>query len=456
MKVVRTAKLKLICSPEQKAALDVVTFAFRDAQNTCSKWAFENAKTASNKKIHDACYATLRTQHGLSSQLACSAERLVASTYKGLWTRTIDAAKRRREAVARKASGQKIRIPSLYKGLDSAPLFKARTLEYQLGRDYSFKKDQHVSLMTLEGRLSLPYVGWNRHVAELGLADTVIGAAKLWYQKSRKQWYLLVSFTVELPEPKSSDFKQVVGVDVGQRFHAVTKVNDPSRVVHAVLHSGAEHDRRKRTYERNRSNLQAKGTRSSKKRLASLSGQERRFTACTNHQLASRIIQAHPHALIGMEDLVHLRDRVERRSSNKASKKRKAANRRSSQWSYAELRRYVGYKAQLTGSLVVAVDAYMTSQTCPPCGHVSRENRPGNGVRFVCQSCGFEEHADVVGAMNIGMRASFLKQQWSFTGCLSATPVLSGDVDVPRDEVEARRAARAIFLELRWSVGTSP
>ena len=47
MKVIRTAKLKLTCSPEQAARLQGVTSAYRDAQNHCSRWAFHNGKTSS-------------------------------------------------------------------------------------------------------------------------------------------------------------------------------------------------------------------------------------------------------------------------------------------------------------------------------------------------------------------------------------------------------------------------
>lgn len=456
VKVVRSAKLKLTCSPEQQSALNAVTFAFRDAQNTCSQWAFTNGKTSSNKKIHDACYEALRSKHGLASQLACSTERLVSAAYRTLWTTTKNAAKRRKEALGRIAAGGKGRIPRLYQGLDSAPVFKARTLEYQYGKDFTFKKDDQVSLMTLDGRMTFSYEGWSRHVDALKDPGTEVGAAKLWYQKAKKQWYLLVSFTVELADLRASNIRGVVGVDVGQRFHAVTKVCDPTRFVEAKLHSGAQHDQIKARFERNRRNLQAKGTRSSRKRLGLLSGRERRFTACTNHQLASQIVNTHPQMLIGMEDLVHLRSRVGRHTSKNASVKRRKANRRSSQWSYSELRGYVAYKAELSGGMVIAVDAYMTSQTCPRCGHVSKGNRPNNGVAFCCEVCSFEEHADVVGAMNVGMRAMFLKHQWSLSGRLSAAPILAEDADVPRDETETRKAARAVFLGLRWSVGTSP
>ena len=38
--------------------------------------------------------------------------------------------------------------------------------------------------------------------------------------------------------------------------------------------------------------------------------------------------------------------------------------------------------------------------TCPCCGHVSAENRQTQS-RFACVECGFEENADLVGAINI-------------------------------------------------------
>ena len=41
-----------------------------------------------------------------------------------------------------------------------------------------------------------------------------------------------------------------------------------------------------------------------------------------------------------------------------------------------------------------------TSQTCPCCGHVSAENRTTQ-ARFACVECGYENHADVVGAINV-------------------------------------------------------
>jgi ribosomal protein L37AE/L43A len=45
-----------------------------------------------------------------------------------------------------------------------------------------------------------------------------------------------------------------------------------------------------------------------------------------------------------------------------------------------------------------------SSQECPLCHHVHALNRVSRSL-FICQECGFTEHADVVGAMNVKNRA---------------------------------------------------
>ena len=63
-------------------------------------------------------------------------------------------------------------------------------------------------------------------------------------------------------------------------------------------------------------------------------------------------------------------------------------------------RRQLEYKQAWRGAQVVAVNPRHTSQTCPDCGHVSAENRQSQ-ARFACVECGFEENAELVGAINI-------------------------------------------------------
>ncbi|MBK9953593.1 MAG: transposase [Candidatus Competibacteraceae bacterium] len=65
-----------------------------------------------------------------------------------------------------------------------------------------------------------------------------------------------------------------------------------------------------------------------------------------------------------------------------------------------EFRRQLDYKLAWLGGWLVAVPPQNTSRTCPCCGHVSADNRQTQ-ARFACVECGFEENADVVGAINV-------------------------------------------------------
>jgi len=65
-----------------------------------------------------------------------------------------------------------------------------------------------------------------------------------------------------------------------------------------------------------------------------------------------------------------------------------------------EFRRQLEYKLAWNSGILVAVPPQNTSRTCPECGHVSAENRQTQAA-FRCVACGFEENADLAGAINI-------------------------------------------------------
>ena len=65
-----------------------------------------------------------------------------------------------------------------------------------------------------------------------------------------------------------------------------------------------------------------------------------------------------------------------------------------------EFRRQLDYKTAWNGGHLIAVPPQNTSRTCPCCGHVAKENRQTQ-ARFACVECGFEENADLVGAINV-------------------------------------------------------
>ena len=167
-----------------------------------------------------------------------------------------------------------------------------------------------------------------------------------------------------------------------------------------------------------------------------------------NHEISRRIVDQHPHSIIGLEDLAHIRERTKRKHGKNATKKQRRVNRHASKWAFAELHGYIAYKAMGACSMAVKVDAHYTSQACPRCGHTCEDNRPKKGLLFVCQSCQYCLHADLIGARNVALRTLLTRQDWMSTGVLSVRPDVSSD--------EAKAARRQRYAELRWSPDTSP
>jgi putative transposase len=433
MKTTITAKLKLHTDPAQFQALRHTQLAYRDALNYVSQYAYAHGKMSNKVGLQDGTYAEVRARFKIPAQMACSIPRQVGATYKALWTKV------KQNAVARKAGHTRKR----YKGLDQPPKYVSPTLTYQLGHDYGFKTEQRVSILTLEGRVVVLYTGYSEHVALLQ-SGVHIGAAKLWYDKPKKQFYLLVSLDVEVADPTPETHTGVTGVDVGVRYLAVTAT---TRGDHS-FHSGKRIVPKANHYARLRKRLQKKGTRSATRRAVVIAGRERRLKQDANHIVSKRIVTRHHHSIIGLEDLKAIRERTRRKKGKQASKKQRKANAAYSKWAFAELHSMIAYKALLHGSMAIKVDAHYTSKACPMCGHTCDANRPNKGLLFVCQHCHYTLHADLVGARNVTMRTLLARQDWVRTGQLSIAPDVS--------DVEAKAARLRRYAELRWSLDTSP
>ena len=423
-----TAKLKLHTTAEQFQALRQTQLGYRDALNYVSHYAFEHGKMSNKVGLQEGTYAEIRARYHLPAQMACSVPRQVGATYKTLWTKV------KQNAALRKAGKTKKR----YKGLDQAPQYVSPTLTYQLGHDYSFKTEHRVSILTLDGRVILPFTGYSKH-ATLIHQGAHIGAAKLWYDRPRKQFYLLVSLEVEVAEPTPETHTGVVGVDVGMRYLAVSSTTQDG----CTFYSGKQSVPTANHFARLRKRLQQKGTRSATRRLVVISGRERRLKQDANHVVSKRIVEAHPHSLIGLENLTDIRERRRRRTGKRASQKQRQVNAATSKWAFAELHSMIAYKALLHESMAIEVDAHYTSQMCPRCGYTSKANRPNHGLSFVCQNCQYMLHSDLVGSRNVTLRTLLIRQDWMSTGVLSERPNASSD--------EAKAARRQRYAELRWS-----
>ena len=99
-----------------------------------------------------------------------------------------------------------------------------------------------------------------------------------------------------------------------------------------------------------------------------------------------------PGGTLVVENLTGIRRRAKARKGPQA--------RRVHGWSFAQLRRFIGYKAEERGVTVVSVDPRSTSQRCSGCGHTARNNRRSRGW-FRCRACAYQTHADRNAARNI-------------------------------------------------------
>ncbi|HYL42270.1 MAG TPA: transposase, partial [Ktedonobacteraceae bacterium] len=339
----------------------------------------------------------------------------------------------------------------------------ASTVTYNFGYDYSFKSEQRVSIRALERRVIIPYLGYEKHIALIREGAT-FKAARLWYDKRHKHFYLLVALELNLVNPTSDIQQAIAGVDVGQRYLATiaTITEEQHFFPGKAVRAKADH------YARLQKRLQRKGTRSATRRLRSLSGRERRFKLNVNHVIAKTIVEQHPQAFIGLEDLTGIRERTRRRNRRYKGKKtlvltpkQRRANRYGSTWAFAELHEMIMYKATRAGSIAIKVDADYTSKACPICGYRDEKNRPDKGLLFICQNreCtyrlrsgrAYTLHADLIGARNIAMRTFCVRQDWIQTGQLSVAPGSECGPDASDSELKAAKRSRLErYAELRW------
>lgn len=110
------------------------------------------------------------------------------------------------------------------------------------------------------------------------------------------------------------------------------------------------------------------------------------------------------HALVCIEDLqIKNMSTSAKGTADKPGtkvKQKSGLNRAILDQGWGEFRRQLGYKVPWHGGQLIAVPPHYTSQTCPCCGHVAKDNRQTQSM-FVCVLCGYTNHADVVGAINV-------------------------------------------------------
>src|SRR5262249_37789189 len=135
--------------------------------------------------------------------------------------------------------------------------------------------DASLSIWTLDGRQSLPFVCGKRQRAMLATRQ---GESDLLFH--RGDWYLLLTCSVE--EVALQDVDAALGIDLG-----VTNIATDSD---GETHSATAIKKVRYRHRRLRNKLQRLGTLGSRRRLRKLAGQERRFAKHVNNTLTQRIV----------------------------------------------------------------------------------------------------------------------------------------------------------------------
>lgn len=380
-----TAKIKLLPDKEAQKSLLASMEQYRLACNFISENIAEN-HSLSAQNIQKALYEEIREKFGLTAQMTCSAIRTVVAKYKTTRTTLKNKAKS-------KKSCRRAKKPVLW---DFKPEFKQLQCDLLWNRDYSFIKgnDGIFSISTVNGRIKVPFQN-NGMEHYFDKSRYTFGTAYL--TQKRGKFYLLVSVKEQVEECKPEEVKQVVGIDRGIRFIAVSHdKNNKSK-----FFSGAQIKQKRAKFKDLRRELQRVGTPSSRRRIKAMGQRENRWMSDVNHCVTKALVERYPaKTLFVLEDLTGIREATEqvRRKDRYVQVS----------WAYYDFEQKLKYKAERKSSLVINVCPKYTSQRCPVCGHVQKSNRNHKLHRFCCKKCGYRSNDDRIGAMNLCL----MGQKW--------------------------------------------
>ena len=285
------------------------------------------------------------------------------------------------------------------------------------GDSFRYPDPKQAKLDQDNGRVFLPKLGWLRYRNSRGVLGTV---KNITVSASCGKWFVSIQTSREVSQPVPSG--DAVGIDMGIARFAT--LSDGSFV--APLSSFRRHETRLRRYQRALSRKVKFSSNWNKakarvQRIHSRIGNARRDFL---HKTSTAISQNH--AMVCIEDLA-VRNMARSAAGTldapgRNVRAKSGLNKSILDQGWFEFRRQLDYKLAWRGGWLVAVPPQYTSRTCPCCGHVSAENRKTQ-AQFLCVVCGFEENADVVGAINV-LRAGHARFACEVSG--AAMPPAAG------------------------------
>jgi len=261
---------------------------------------------------------------------------------------------------------------------------------------FRYPDPKQIKLDQGNSRIFLPKLGWLRYRNSRDVLGVVKNAT---VSQSGGKWFVSIQTEREVEQPMPSS-GSAVGIDMGIARFAT--MSDGSYL--APLSSFKKHETRLRRYQRAMSRKQKfsnnwKKAKAKVQRLHTRIGNARRDYL---HKATTTISQNH--AMVCIEDLqVRNMSQSAAGSAEQPGKNVRAKsglNKAILDQGWFEFRRQLDYKLAWAGGWLITVPPHNTSRTCPVCGHIHADNRKTQAT-FACVQCGYEENADVVGAINI-------------------------------------------------------
>lgn len=264
------------------------------------------------------------------------------------------------------------------------------------GDAFRYPDPKQIKLDQANRRLFLPKLGWLRY---RNSRDVLGEVRNVTVSMSCGKWFISIQTAREVEQPVTQA-TTAIGIDVGIARFAT--MSDGTFL--APLNSFKRHEARLRRYQRamSRKVKFSNNWKKAKARIqrihAGIGNARRDFL----HKATTAISQNH--AMVCIEDLQVRNMSKSAAGSTEAPgrnvRAKSGLNKSILDQGWFEFRRQLDYKLQWNGGMLIAVPPANTSRTCPICGCVAKENRQTQ-AEFVCVECGFEENADVVGAINI-------------------------------------------------------
>ena len=307
------------------------------------------------------------------------------------------------------------------------------------GESFRYPDAKQFEIDQDNSRIKLPKLGWMRYRN----SRDVVGLAKnITVSCVAGKWYASIQTEREVPQPVPAA-TTAIGIDVGIARFAT--LSDGSFI--APLNSFKKHQQRLARYQR-RMSRKVKFSSNWKKEKAKVQKVHSQIANARKdflHKTTTAISQNH--ALVCGEDLqVRNMSKSSKGNSEKHGRqvKQKAGlNKAILDQGWGEFRRQLEYKMARAGGLFIAVPPHHTSQTCPCCGHVAKENRQTQAT-FLCVDCGHAENADVVGAINVLERGQRLLACGEDGSCrCRKTPTKPASVKQEPTEVTMREVSHA-------------